>query len=57
MSENSNLNKPLSIALWTNGHFGLQLECITKNYFSYFSTMTYVVGTQKNCLNETHNIC
>ena len=24
-----------------------------KNYFSYFSTKTYVVGTQKNCLNET----
>ena len=21
--------------------------------FSYFSTKTYVVGTQKNCLNET----
>ena len=24
-----------------------------KNYFSYFSTKTYVVGTQKNRLNET----
>ena len=24
------------------------LECVTKNYFSYFSTKTYVVGTQKN---------
>ena len=24
-----------------------------KKYFSYFSTKTYVVGTQKNCLNET----
>ena len=24
-----------------------------ENYFSYFSTKTYVVGTQKNCLTET----
>ena len=22
------------------------------NYFSYFSTKTYVMGSQKNCLNE-----
>ena len=28
-------------------------ECITENYFSYFSTKTYVVGTQKNRLDET----
>ena len=33
-----------------------------KKIFSYFSTKTYVVGTQKNRLNETillstHNIC
>ena len=33
-----------------------------KQYFSYFSTKTYVVGTQKNRLNETvllntQNIC
>ena len=26
---------------------------LTKNYFSYFSTKTYVVGTQKNRLIET----
>ena len=31
-------------------------------FFSYFSTKTYVVGAQKNCLNETvllntQNIC
>ena len=37
-------------------------ECIPKNLFSYFSTKTYVVGTQKNRLNETvllstQNIC
>ena len=28
-------------------------ECVTKIHFSYFSTKTYVVGTQKNRLNET----
>ena len=37
-------------------------ERVPKEYFSYFSTETYVVGTQKNCLNETvllstQNIC
>ena len=36
--------------------------CVTEKCFSYFSTKTYVVGTQKNCLNETvllstQNIC
>ena len=36
--------------------------CVTKIYFSYFLTKTYVVGTQKNRLNETvhlstQNIC
>ena len=34
----------------------------TENYFCYFSTETYVVGTQKNCLDEmillsTQNTC
>ena len=29
------------------------LECVTEKQFSYFSTKTYVVGTQKNRLNET----
>ena len=28
-------------------------KCVTENYFSYFSTKTYVVGTQKTRLNET----
>ena len=37
-------------------------QCKIENYFSYFSTKTYVVGTQKNRLNETvhlntQNIC
>ena len=27
-------------------------ECVTEKYCSYFSTKTYVVGTQKNLLNE-----
>ena len=29
------------------------VKSVTKIYFSYFSTKTYVVGTQKNRLNET----
>ena len=38
------------------------LECATKIQFSYFSSKTYVMGTQKNCLCETvllgtQNIC
>ena len=38
------------------------LECVAKNYFFYLSTKTFVVGTQKNRLNEavllsTQNIC
>ena len=37
-------------------------ECVIENCFSYLSTKTYVVGTQKNRLNETvllstQNIC
>ena len=27
-------------------------EHVIKNYFSYFSTKTYIVGTQINYLNE-----
>ena len=34
-------------------HRPLVKECISENQFSYFSTKTYVVGTQKNNLNET----
>ena len=30
----------------------LQIRCVIQNYFSYFSTKTYVVGAQKNGLNE-----
>ena len=32
---------------------GSRKECILENYFLFFSSKTYVVGTQKNCLNET----
>ena len=30
-----------------------RLECVPENYFSYFLAKTYIVGTQKNHLNET----
>ena len=36
---------------WLNNQ-GFSYECVTNIEFSYFSTKTYVVGTQKNCLNE-----
>ena len=41
---------------------GLWLRVFTKKIISYLSTKTYVVGTQKNHLNEmvllsTKNIC
>ena len=32
---------------------GLQIRVRTRKLFSNFSTKTYVVGTQKNGLNET----
>ena len=32
---------------------GLQIRVCTRKLFSYFSTKTYVVGTQKNCHDET----
>ena len=39
-----------------------KFEWVTENYFSYFSTKTYVVGAQKNRLDEkvllgTQNTC
>ena len=43
------LNYPLSIE-----HPGLQIRvCNFENYFLYFSSKIYVVGTQMNRLNET----
>ena len=35
--------------------FFVVLDCVP-NFFSYFSIKTYVVGTQKNCLNETSRV-
>ena len=32
---------------------GLQINVLIENYFSYFSTKTHVIGTQKHRLNET----
>ena len=32
---------------------GPQIKVCNRKLFSYFSTKTYVVGTQKNPLNET----
>ena len=36
-----------------SGPFTRPQECVIENYFSYFLTKTYVVGTQKNSLNES----
>ena len=41
---------------------GAQIRVPNGRLFSYFNTKTYVVGTQKNCLDEmvllsTQNIC
>ena len=33
--------------------FHMLSDKCNENYFSYFLTKTYVVGTQKNSLNET----
>ena len=51
------------LGLWNSYsvHVRPLVRVCSKKYFSYFSTKTYVVGTQKNRLNETvllstHNI-
>ena len=37
-----------------NGTFqGFSYDFVPSNKLSYFSTKTYVVGTHKNCRNET----
>ena len=43
----------LNTMSYHKGQQTFSLECVTKYYFSYFSTKTYVVGSQKNRLNET----
>ena len=40
---------------WFKLHEGYQAsrwDCVIENHFSYFSTQTYIVGAQKNRLNE-----
>ena len=58
--------KQLTIALYFESENNLEVRTLVKSayqkIFSYFSTKTYVVGTQKNLLDETvllstQNIC
>ena len=44
--------KTMELEYQTHSKSGLQIS-ILENYFLYFSSKTYVVGTQKNHLNET----
>ena len=58
-SDNQNRKRKMFI---TSNISGLKLRVCNEDLISYFSTKTYVVGTQKNCLNETillstQNIC
>ena len=39
--------------VYATGPRPLDKKLKVKNYFSYFFTKTYVVGTQKNSLSET----
>ena len=39
--------------MYTYGHVSQDFRVRNENLISYFSTKTYVVGTQKNRLNET----
>ena len=51
-SKQTKLNQTENISTHMSG---LQIRLlIRKKYFLYFSSKTYVVGTQKNRLNETH---
>ena len=50
------------LTVYNLGAWPLDKSVVSKIIFSYFSTETYVVGTQKNLLNEmvllsTQNIC
>ena len=40
-------------ASFSESHRPPDIECVLENYVLYFSSKTYVLGTQKNCLNET----
>ena len=52
----------MNITFCCNTQQAPRLECVLENYFLNFSSKTYVVGTQKNRLNEvgflsTQNSC
>ena len=56
------LHKKVWVSSWDFSAQAFSQECVTEKYISYFSTKTYVVGDQKNRLNEmvllsTQNIC
>ena len=45
---------PKLLLIWISDSYKPLVECVPKkNFFSYLSAKTYVVGTQKNHLNET----
>ena len=48
--------KAYHLTYWKKGGKNIVIRHLDKSvcnfYFSYFSNKTYVVGTQKNCLNE-----
>ena len=61
-SNNSHESISVAAAVACRYNTGLQIIVLTRKFFSYFSTKTYVVGTQKNRLDEkvllsTQNIC
>ena len=41
------------ISTYNGMYQGFSYDCVPSNYLSYFSTKTYVVGTQKKRRNET----
>ena len=45
--------KSAQVTNFVFSHQDFSKECLTKKVFTYFSTKTYVVGTEKNRLNET----
>ena len=48
--ENKQIVPDQTALIWDYQDF--RKECVTEKYFSYFSTKSYVVGTQKDHLNE-----
>ena len=48
---------PVSTELFKTSNQTPRLECVIKNYFSYLSTGTFIVCTQKNCLDQMVLLC